>query len=282
MKGRKLAPEQATEQAEKWKLAAEEMPSSQRIEEPPAPSIAEEQPAPEPEDTSEEIPASPAAERPLRFVWTMDADERFNLAAPTFADAMGPRTSDAIGKPWREIAAELGLDAEGHFANAVAARDTFSGIVLAWPGASGPVSVELSGLPIFDRERTFKGYRGFGVCRDGERDGTEGTGCTARRSSARSARASRAAEGAGASDPHDRAGGEERGAVSERRRQTPCPFAGRALGLRGDRRDLEERLARACHGCTSCTCAAAGARRAARAAGGRHRTDTERLRDARA
>ena len=36
------------------------------------------------------------------------------------------------------------------------------------------MSVELSGLPIFDRERTFKGYRGFGVCRDGARDGTEG------------------------------------------------------------------------------------------------------------
>ena len=138
--------EQATEQAEEVEARAEEMPSSQTIEEPPAPSIAEEQPAPEPEDQAEEIPASPAAERPLRFVWTMDADERFNLAAPTFADAMGPRTADAIGKPWREIAAELGLDAEGRFANAVAARDTFSGIVLAWPGASGPVSVELSGL----------------------------------------------------------------------------------------------------------------------------------------
>ena len=28
------------------------------------------------------------------------------------------------------------------------------------------MSVELSGLPIFDRDRSFKGYRGFGVCRD--------------------------------------------------------------------------------------------------------------------
>jgi hypothetical protein len=27
------------------------------------------------------------------------------------------------------------------------------------------VSVELSGLPIFDRDRNFQGYRGFGVCR---------------------------------------------------------------------------------------------------------------------
>jgi PAS domain S-box-containing protein len=59
------------------------------------------------------------------------------------------------------------LDAEGHVANAVTARDTFSGIVLAWPAASGErMPVELSGLPIFDRERNFKGYRGFGVCRE--------------------------------------------------------------------------------------------------------------------
>jgi PAS domain S-box-containing protein len=161
--------EQATEQAEEVEAREAVQPFSPSIEAPPASSITDEQSAAAPEDKPEEIPASPAPERPLRFVWTMDAEERFNLAAPTFADAMGPRTAEAIGKPWREIAAELGVDAEGRFANAITARDTFSGIVLTWPGASGPVSVELSGLPIFDRERTFKGYRGFGVCRDGER-----------------------------------------------------------------------------------------------------------------
>ena len=26
--------------------------------------------------------------------------------------------------------------------------------------------VEMSGLPVFDRDRNFRGYRGFGVCRD--------------------------------------------------------------------------------------------------------------------
>ena len=26
--------------------------------------------------------------------------------------------------------------------------------------------VEMSGLPVFDRERQFKGFRGFGICRD--------------------------------------------------------------------------------------------------------------------
>ena len=159
--------EQASEQVDEVK-ALEEESSSPSVEEPGAPRIIEEIPAAVPADEPEEKVAahSPAPERPLRFVWTMDAQEHFHLAAQAFADAMGPRTAEVIGKPWREIAATLGLDTEARIANAVAARDTFSGIVVAWPAASGgTVSVELSGLPIFDRERSFRGYRGFGVCR---------------------------------------------------------------------------------------------------------------------
>jgi PAS domain S-box-containing protein len=119
-------------------------------------------------DAADIIPAQGPRRAPLRFVWTMDADERFQLAAPAFADAMGPRTAALIGKPWREIAAALGIDPEGKVANAVASRDTWSGVVIAWPvEATGEtVQVELSGLPIFDRDRTFQGYRGFGVCRE--------------------------------------------------------------------------------------------------------------------
>jgi len=119
-------------------------------------------------DTADVIPARAARGAPLRFVWTMDAEERFQLAAPAFADAMGPGTAALMGKPWREIAATLGIDPEGKVASAVASRDTWSGVVIAWPvEATGEtVSVELSGLPIFDRDRSFKGYRGFGVCRD--------------------------------------------------------------------------------------------------------------------
>src|SRR3954462_1210147 len=97
----------------------------------------------------------------------MDAEDRFQLAAPAFAEAMGPHTISMIGKPWGEITAALGIDPESRVAHAVASRDTFSGVVIGWPlDPSGEtVSVEFSGLPIFDRERNFQGYRGFGVCR---------------------------------------------------------------------------------------------------------------------
>jgi PAS domain S-box-containing protein len=105
---------------------------------------------------------------PLRFVWQIEPDGRFTLGSEEFAEAMGPRTLALIGRPWRELAAALALDREGRVEQALASRETWSGIHVAWPldGAAAPIDVELSGLPTFDRDRAFRGYRGFGVCRD--------------------------------------------------------------------------------------------------------------------
>jgi PAS domain S-box-containing protein len=116
-------------------------------------------------------PAAPvASERrhPLRFVWEMDQDCRFTLACEEFIALAGPRTAALLGERWAEIASVLRLDSENRVAQAIATQDTWSGITVAWPADDGaePLPVELSGLPIFDRERSFRGYRGFGVCRD--------------------------------------------------------------------------------------------------------------------
>jgi signal transduction histidine kinase len=117
-------------------------------------------------------PASETAGRrryPLRFVWQMDEDGRFTLDSDEFVALVGPRTAAAIGQPWQAMAAELGLDPEGRVARAVATRDTWSGLCTSWPIDKGPerLAVELSGLPLFDRDGIFRGCRGFGVCRDG-------------------------------------------------------------------------------------------------------------------
>ena len=79
--------------------------------------------------------------------------------------AAPPRRS---GRTWPEIAGELGLDPERRVERALASHDTWSGLTVAWPvdGSDERLAVELSGLPAFDRERVFRGYRGFGVCRD--------------------------------------------------------------------------------------------------------------------
>jgi PAS domain S-box-containing protein len=176
-------PEQASEQAAEEEITPPATPSSP-VEEAPTEAIAESAftpseppaapapPADTPAAASTDIPA-PERRVPLRFVWTMDAAQRFNVATAAFAEQMGARTRDALGKPWSEIAAALSIDAENRVANAVASRDTWSGVTIAWPTETGErVTVELSGLPIFDRERSFQGYRGFGVCRDGARAGS--------------------------------------------------------------------------------------------------------------
>ena len=98
----------------------------------------------------------------------MDAEYRFTVASDEFVALMGPATAAALGRPWPELTAELALDPQGEIARALASHDTWSGLSIAWPVDDGAqrLAVELSGLPVFDRERNFRGYRGFGVCRD--------------------------------------------------------------------------------------------------------------------
>ena len=119
--------------------------------------------------SAESVAAAPRERRyPIRFVWKMDEDGRFTLDSDEFIALIGARAQAAIGRPWQEMAAELGLDPEGQVARAVATRDTWSALSVSWPLDAGAerLMVELSGLPVFDRDRMFRGYRGFGVCRD--------------------------------------------------------------------------------------------------------------------
>ncbi|HET9688453.1 MAG TPA: PAS domain-containing protein, partial [Pseudolabrys sp.] len=108
---------------------------------------------------------------PFRFVWQTDADTHFSVASQEFADLLGPNTAHVFGRSWPDIAQALNVDPQGQIANAIGARETFSGIVLLWPvdDVDERLPVEMSGLPVFDRDRQFKGFRGFGICRDLDR-----------------------------------------------------------------------------------------------------------------
>ncbi len=105
---------------------------------------------------------------PLRFVWQMDPEGRFILNSCEFMEAIGPRMATVLGRPWKELADELGLDPEDRILQAIASRETWSGINVSFPldGSEKRLPVEMSGLPIYDRSRRFLGFRGFGVCRD--------------------------------------------------------------------------------------------------------------------
>ena len=104
---------------------------------------------------------------PWRFVWQMDAEQRFTIESEEFLRLAGAKTAALLGHPWEAFAQALGFDPTGQVARALASRDTWSGISVAWPVENGgaPLAVELSGLPVYDRERVFVGYRGFGICR---------------------------------------------------------------------------------------------------------------------
>jgi PAS domain S-box-containing protein len=137
--------------------AADEPPATETIARVPRPAIAAfaGQPAPQ------------ARRLPLRFTWQMDREGRFTLGTDEFAGLMGPRTTAAFGRPWREIAETFGFDPTGRMMQAFATGATWSGITLNWPvDGGGTLPVELSGLPVFDAARNFIGYRGIGVCRD--------------------------------------------------------------------------------------------------------------------
>jgi PAS domain S-box-containing protein len=143
---------------------AAELPPADEL--PPALQTIEPRPRPIPVPPWLDEPLLPRR-HPLRFMWQMDAEGRFLLGSDEFTRLIGARTASGFGRLWSEIADAFGLDPEGRVLQAVATRDTWSGIALDWPVDGGArLRVELSGLPMFDRARNFVGYRGFGVCRD--------------------------------------------------------------------------------------------------------------------
>jgi len=126
--------------------------------------------ASEPAAETSPLLGTPTAGRPLRFVWQMDAASRFTQGAKDFARLLGPKAGAQFDKPWPALAAELKLNAAEEIARALASHETWSGIVVHWPVDEGErLPIELSGLPVFDRDRQFIGFRGFGVVRDMER-----------------------------------------------------------------------------------------------------------------
>ena len=137
----------------------------------PAETPAATKPAETPAIANPAAPQTGMRRFPLRFVWQMDAATRFTLGVEDFARLLGPKTAAVLDRPWAEIAASLKLDPQSQVAAALAARDTWSGIVVNWPvdEVDERLPIEMSGLPVFDRDRQFAGFRGFGICRDVDR-----------------------------------------------------------------------------------------------------------------
>lgn len=110
------------------------------------------------------------SETPVRFVWKVDAQASFSEISPEFAAAVGPACASIIGKSFRQVAVDYGLDSSEEIAELLERRDTWSGRTVLWPieGTQLRVPIELAALPVYSRERAFMGFRGFGVARMGD------------------------------------------------------------------------------------------------------------------
>ncbi|MCB1418762.1 MAG: PAS domain S-box protein [Notoacmeibacter sp.] len=104
---------------------------------------------------------------PVRFVWRTDAEGRFTALSQEFIDAMGPATDTVVGQIFRQVAERFGLDQDKEIEGLLSRRDTWSGRSVLWPmdGTDLAVPVDLAALPVYDRDRVFQGFRGFGVAR---------------------------------------------------------------------------------------------------------------------
>jgi PAS domain S-box-containing protein len=111
----------------------------------------------------ETLAARLGARAHVRFLWRTDADDKITEITPPLAEVVG--SADLLGRDFGDVAGYLEGQSDGQLGSAFARRETFSGIEVLWPlaGAAAAVRVSLGGLPGFDRDRRFDGYRGFGV-----------------------------------------------------------------------------------------------------------------------
>ena len=157
--------------------AMHEEPATRAIE--PETKPTREQPSPAANIPSVETPqkSDPPLEAektlprtPSRFVWQIDAEGRFTSVSAELAAVVGHGPAAVAGMNWPEAAATIGIEGVHAVAAAVARRDTWSGVTVLWPVEDADLvrPVDLAALPVFDRERRFLGYRGFGVFREAQ------------------------------------------------------------------------------------------------------------------
>jgi signal transduction histidine kinase len=100
-----------------------------------------------------------------RFLWKTDAAGRFVDVTHALGDVVGAKYADLLGRGVEEASEAMGLGPA--FAAALATRKSWSGVAVDWPleEPAARVPTTLGGLPIYDAQRGFLGFQGFGVLR---------------------------------------------------------------------------------------------------------------------
>lgn len=120
------------------------------------------------DDRQQQRPELPKG--PVRFVWKTDANGAFSAVSDDFARAVGKEAANVLGRRFNDVAAAFKLDPQGEIAGLLQRRDTWSGRSVLWPvaGTDLRAPVDLAALPVYNRDREFEGFRGFGVVRMGD------------------------------------------------------------------------------------------------------------------
>ena len=108
-----------------------------------------------------------AESAPVRFTWKIDAAGFFSFVSPEFAQTVGKHAADVEGRTFAEVAQVFAVDPSGEIQDLLERHDTWSGRSVLWPieGTDLRAPVDLAALPVYDRERRFEGFRGFGIVR---------------------------------------------------------------------------------------------------------------------
>lgn len=103
-------------------------------------------------------------EEDVRFAWSTDASGTFTFISEEFGGIVGDGPADLVGRKWSDIANVLGIDRNGEIENLLQQHDTWSGKTVLWPveNTDQLLPVNLAALPIFDTDRNFQGFRGYG------------------------------------------------------------------------------------------------------------------------
>jgi hypothetical protein len=126
------------------------------------------------DDLGPQVPAgiealsTPPAKRKvsLRFVFQTDQGGRFVLVSKELQDVLGAAGNWA-GRTFDEVASSVGLQDVEAVRHAFQSHSTWTSLPFTWHDeeAGEATRIELSAVPQFDGDRSFLGFRGFGLCR---------------------------------------------------------------------------------------------------------------------
>ena len=110
------------------------------------------------------------SEKPTRFLFEFDLDSNLKSLSPEFHKAIGTDDDAFVGSSWSDLAQTMKLDADGKIARRLKGQAIWTETSY-WPlneagvdeDAPKRVPISFTAMPVFDRNRLFQGFRGFGT-----------------------------------------------------------------------------------------------------------------------